>query len=68
VLDADGYRAFAEAGDCFDPEVAERLHRFVYASGGSLEPGAAYRAFRGRDPSVEPMLAERGLIDAAVVT
>jgi len=65
VLDADGYRAFAEAGDCFDPEVAERLHRFVYASGGSLEPGAAYRAFRGRDPAVEPMLAERGLIDEA---
>jgi hypothetical protein len=28
-----------------------------------LEPTAAYRAFRGRDASVEPMLAKRGLIE-----
>jgi len=62
VLDADGYNAFVEAGSPFAPEVAERLLRYVYSSGGTLEPGAAYRAFRGRDPSVEPMLTQRGLI------
>ena len=61
VLDADGYAAFTEAGDPFDPTVAKRLHRFVYSSGGTLDPAAAYRAFRGRDARVEPMLAERGL-------
>jgi peptidyl-dipeptidase Dcp len=62
VLDADGFDAFVEAGDPFDPAVAARLLRYVYAAGGTLDPGAAYRAFRGRDPAVEPMLAKRGLI------
>jgi peptidyl-dipeptidase Dcp len=65
VLDADGFDAFVEAGDPFDPAVAERLLRYVYSSGGTLDPAAAYRAFRGRDPAVEPMLAKRGLIEEA---
>jgi peptidyl-dipeptidase Dcp len=63
VLDADGYDAFVEAGDPFDPAVAARLRRFIYASGDSLEPGAAYRAFRGRAPAAAPMLKQRGLVD-----
>jgi peptidyl-dipeptidase Dcp len=62
VLDADGYEAFKEAGDPFDPRVAELLRRYVYASGNSLEPGAAYAAFRGRGPQVEPLLRKRGLL------
>jgi peptidyl-dipeptidase Dcp len=64
VLDADGYEAFTEAGDPFDPVLAERLRRHIYASGNRVEPGAAYAAFRGRAPTVQPMLRERGLIDA----
>ena len=63
VLDADGYDAFVEAGDPFDPEVAERVRRYVYASGATLLPAEAYRAFRGRDPVVGPLLAQRGLAD-----
>jgi len=62
VLEADGYDAFVEAGDPFDAEVAARLLRFVYAAGDSLEPSAAYRAFRGRNPQIEPMLRQRGLV------
>jgi len=65
VLDADGYDAFTEAGDPFDPTIAERLRRFIYASGNSLDPGQAYREFRGREPSVEPMLRERGLLEGS---
>ena len=65
VLDADGYQAFVEAGDPFDADVAARLHRHVYAVGNAVEPGQTYRAFRGRDARVEPLLAKRGLIDAA---
>lgn len=64
VLDADGYRAFEEAGDPFDAATAARLHRHIYSTGASVEPMAAYRAFRGRDPQVEPLLAKRGLLDA----
>jgi peptidyl-dipeptidase Dcp len=63
VLDADGFEAFKEAGDPFDPRVAELLRRFVYASGNSIEPGAAYAAFRGRGPTVEPLLRKRGLLE-----
>ena len=66
VLDCDGFDAFVEAGNPFDPKVAERLRRYVYSSGGTVEPAAAFRAFRGRDPVVEPMLASRGLIDEHV--
>ena len=64
VLDADGFEAFTEAGNAFDAQVAERLRRFVYASGNSIEPGAAYAAFRGHGPQVEPLLRKRGLIPA----
>jgi peptidyl-dipeptidase Dcp len=63
VLDADGYDAFTEAGDPFDHQVAQRLRDCIYSSGSSREPGEAYRAFRGRDPQVEPMLRERGLLE-----
>ena len=62
VLDADGYDAFTEAGSPFDPAVAEALRRCIFASGNSLEPGAAYAAFRGRPPTVQPLLKKRGLL------
>src|SRR5438552_12112803 len=57
VLDADGFSAFVEAGNAFDTTLAERLRHNVYAAGGTADPAVAYRAFRGREPSVEPMLA-----------
>ncbi|MDC8787200.1 M3 family metallopeptidase [Roseateles koreensis] len=61
VLETDGFEAFVEAGDVFDPAVARRLLDCIYATGNSREPGEAFRAFRGRDPRVEPMLKARGL-------
>lgn len=63
VLDADGYDAFTEAGNPFDAAVAQRLRECIYSSGNSREPREAYRAFRGRDPQVQPMLRERGLLE-----
>jgi peptidyl-dipeptidase Dcp len=65
VLDADGYDAFTEAGSPFDRGTAERLLRHIYAAGNSVEPGATYRAFRGRDASVQPLLKKRGLMPEA---
>ncbi len=64
VLDADAFDAFLEAGNSFDAATAKRLHDFVYSAGDSIEPADGYRAFRGRDASVEPMLKKRGLIEA----
>jgi peptidyl-dipeptidase Dcp len=62
VLDADAFDAFMEAGDPFHRETADRLHRYIYSAGGTRKPADAYRAFRGRDAAVEPMLAKRGLL------
>ena len=64
VLEADGYDAFLEAGDPFDTATAQRLHRFIYSAGNQQDPAEAYRAFRGRDPQVGPMLKKRGLLAA----
>ena len=60
VLDADGFAAFGEKGDPFDPEVAARLAQ-VYGAGDTRDPMDLYRAFRGRDPQIAPLLAQRGL-------
>ena len=65
VLDADGYSAFEEAGDPFDPAVADRLYRYVYSAGGSRDFAEAYRLFRGRDPDPAAMLRQRGLASNA---
>jgi peptidyl-dipeptidase Dcp len=65
VLDADAFNAFEETGNVFDPAVARRLRDNIYAAGGAREPAEAYQAFRGRMPSVEPLLKKRGLVDEA---
>ncbi len=65
VLDADGYGAFVDAGDPFDPALAERLYKYVYSAGGSRDYGEAYRLFRGRDPDVRWLLEDRGLAEIA---
>jgi peptidyl-dipeptidase Dcp len=65
VLDADAFNAFVEAGDVFDPAVAQRLRDHVYAAGGARDPAEAYTAFRGRMPTVDALLKRRGLVDEA---
>ena len=60
VLDADGFGAFDEAGDPFDPATAERLYTYIYSGGGSRDFAEAYRLFRGRDPEIGGLLRGRG--------
>ena len=64
VLDADAFGAFDEAGSPFHADTAGRLRQFIYASGGTLPPMEAYAKFRGRAPTVAPMLAKKGLVEA----
>ena len=64
VLDADGYEAFVEAGDPFDAGVAARLKQHIYSTGNTRDPAEAYQAFRGRAPTVTPMLKKKGLVEA----
>lgn len=63
VMDADAFGAFEEAGNIFDPAVAKRLHDNIYSSGGSVDPEAAYIAFRGRAPAPDALLRRRGLLE-----
>jgi len=60
VLEADGFAAFAEAGDIFDPGLAARL-KDVYCAGDTRDPMELYRAFRGREPTIAALLEQRGL-------
>ena len=61
VLDADAFSAFEETGDPFNPELAAKLKKQIYASGGSADPEALYTAFRGKMPTPDAMMAKRGL-------
>ncbi|HEY3909559.1 MAG TPA: M3 family metallopeptidase [Stellaceae bacterium] len=60
VLDADGFAAFTEAGDAFDPALAAQL-KDIYSAGDTRDPMELYRAFRGRDPEIAALLRQRGL-------
>ena len=60
-LEADGYESFREAGNPFDPTLAARL-KTIYSSGDSRDAMELYTAFRGRDPTIEALLRQRGLV------
>ena len=62
VMASDGFAAFTEAGDPYDPAVAQRLRDFVLSVGNTLVPAEGYRKFRGRDPDVGALLRARGLV------
>ena len=61
VLDADAFQAFKDAGDAFDSATADKLRRYIYSSGDSMDPEAAYIAFRGNLPSADALLEKEGL-------
>ena len=60
VLDADTVAWFEEHGG-LTRENGDRFRRFVLGRGNAQDPLEAYRAFRGRDASIEPLLARRRL-------
>jgi len=65
VLDADAFAAFKETGDHFDPATAKKLRDFIYSAGNLRDPAEAYKAFRGRLPTVDALLKKRGLAGEA---
>jgi len=58
VLDADAFAAFKEKG-IFDPATARRF-RTLLEKGRSEDPMELYVQFRGRKPSVDPLLKKLG--------
>ena len=61
VLTADAAEAFTEApGGLYDEDVAARLVETLFSPRNAVDPAEAYRAFRGRDATVAPLLRARG--------
>ena len=60
VLDDDAYYWFREHGGMTRAN-GQRYRDMILSRGGTEDPAAMYREFRGRDPIVEPLLIERGL-------
>jgi len=59
VLSADAFAAFEESD--FDPATGYRFRDTVLANGGAREAMDLFVAFRGRKPSIEPLLKQSGL-------
>lgn len=60
VLDADAFAAFQEKG-IFDQETAKSFRENILSKGGTVHPMTLYKAFRGSEPSIKPLLARDGI-------
>jgi peptidyl-dipeptidase Dcp len=60
VYDKDAFQAFVEKGNLFDQPTAKAFRKLL-EQGGTVDAMTAYKTFRGRDASVEPLLKARGL-------
>jgi len=60
VLDTDAFQAFKEKG-IFDPGTARAFRTNILEKGGTEDAMEMFKRFRGREPSVEPLLEKRGL-------
>lgn len=60
VLTADAYNAFAEGGGPYSKAIAARLRKYIFSVGNTTDPAEGYRAFRGRDPKIGPLMKKRG--------
>ncbi len=61
VLDSDAYQAFKETS-LFDQDVAARYREHILSKGGTRPGMELYEAFRGRTPSIDALLENRGLV------
>lgn len=60
VLDNDAFEPFKEKG-IFNPEMAKLFRSQILERGNSEEPMKLYINYRGQEPSIEPILKNRGL-------
>ncbi len=64
VLDADAFEYFSENG-IFNKEIAYKFKEYILSRGGTENPMALYKKFRGKEPQPEALLRRAGLIDKA---
>jgi peptidyl-dipeptidase Dcp len=63
MLDADAFEWFKENGGLTRAN-GDRFRSMILSRGNTMDLATMYREFRGRDPRIEPMLDERGLLAA----
>ncbi len=61
VLDADAFSLFRKNG-IFDRATAESFRKNILEKGGTAHPMLLYKAFRGQEPSITPLLEREGLL------
>ncbi len=61
VLDCDAFQAYKETGDIFNQEVASKFRTYVLTPGSIDDEMDMYLNFRGKQPSIDPLLEGRGL-------
>jgi peptidyl-dipeptidase Dcp len=61
VLDADAFEMFKQNG-LFDKTTATAFRKNILEKGNTEDPAVLYKAFRGQEPSIEPLLKNRGLM------
>lgn len=61
VLDNDAFEAFREKG-IFSKSVASSYRKNILEKNGTMDAMQMYVNFRGKEPSIEPLLKNRGLI------
>ena len=60
VLDADAFAAFKQDG-IFSSVLANRFRKYILSQGGTSAPMELYKAFRGKEPSIEALLQRDGI-------
>jgi oligopeptidase A len=60
VLSADAWSAFEETG-VLDAETGRRYREAILEAGGSRPALESFKAFRGREPSIEALLRHQGM-------
>lgn len=61
VLDSDAYQAFVEKGNIFDKETATKFRKEILERAGQDDAMNLYVNFRGKQPGIDALLANRGL-------
>lgn len=61
VLDNDAFEAFSKNG-IYDQETASKF-RTLLEKDGTMDAMKLYKQFRGREPKIEPLLRNRGLLN-----
>jgi peptidyl-dipeptidase Dcp len=60
VLTADAYEAFTEGGGPYSKAVAERLNKYIFSVGNTIDPQEGFKKFRGRDATSDALMRKRG--------